>query len=93
MEFEYKTLLALDSIHNFLNQHERIVAIKRMLGTEQQELTQKMQRVLIVIEELSWQPPETKYCQDRLLYFKDDQDWKHVSEYKHEIINRINKIR
>jgi len=52
MDFEYKNLLALDSIHNFLNQHERIIAIKRMLGSEQKELTPKMQKALIVIEEL-----------------------------------------
>lgn len=90
----YKTLLALDSIANFLTQHERIIAIKRSLK-EELELTPRMKRGFELIEAYSWQAPKTKIGQDRItrFYDEDTEIWRALNEYKHPIINELVKLK
>lgn len=93
MNMKYKTLLSLDSIYRFLNQHERIIAIKKMLKQDGLELTQKMKDALVFIEDHNWNPPDTIYGQDRLLYFLEGKEKKIINEYQHPISNDIKKLK
>lgn len=89
-----KELLALDSIANFLTQHERIIAIKRSLR-EDRELTEKMKKAIILIEQHDWKSPKTKIGQDRItrFYDEDSESWRILNEYKHPIINDIKELK
>lgn len=93
MNSRYKRLLSLDSIFSFLKQSERIIAIKKMLGNTDLEVTDKMELVMKLIDQYQWKPPENKYGQDRLLYYLDNESWKHISEYTHPILIEIQKLK
>lgn len=94
MNFTYKTLLSLDSLFCFLNQAERCTAIKLMLNQEA-ELTEKMHKALLLIEQHQWEPPEFKIGQDRItrFYNKKTEQWQMTNSYEHQIINEIQKLK
>jgi len=94
MEFQYKTLLSLDSITKFLNQAERSTAIKLMLNQEA-EPTEKMNEALVIIDHFKWEPPEFKIGQDRITRFYNEttEKWQMIEHYKHPIINEIQKLK
>lgn len=94
MNFQYKTLLSLDSFKQFLNQWERIIAIKNMLH-QNEELTQKMKDALSIIDYHKWEPPQTVIKQDRLTYFYNDEteSWQPIEKYNHPILTEIQKLK
>jgi|SRR5690554_1531908 len=94
MDFQYKTLLSLDSITKFLTQGERSTAIKMMLQQEA-EATEKMLKALAIIDHFKWEPPEFKISQDRFTRFfnKEIERWQMIELYKHPIINEIEKLK
>lgn len=92
MNFQYKTLLSLDSLTKFLNQGERIIAIRKMLDQEA-EITPKISEALMIISYHNWKPPKQKYGQDRLLYYQTiTGSWLLFDKYNHPIINEIKKL-
>jgi len=94
MEFQYKTLLSLDSITKFLNQAERSTAIKLMLQHEA-EPTEKMNEALAIIDHFKWEPPKVKIGQDRITRFfnEENERWQMIEHYRHPIINEIQKLK
>lgn len=94
MNFQYKTLLSLDGFKQFLNQGERIIAIKKMLD-QKAELTLKMKDALSIIDYHKWEPPQFKIGQDRLTYFynEDTERWQTIDQYNHPILTEIQKLK
>lgn len=94
MSLQYKKLLSLDSLTQLLTQTERIIAIKCYLNQEA-ELTEKMQKALVLMDYHKWEPPEFKVGQDRIIrfYHTANERWHELEQYDHPIINEIQKLK
>lgn len=95
MNHKYRTLLSLDCICGyFLTIYERHVITKLINNhSDAPPPTTRISKVLELIDLYNWEQPKYNIEHSRLIYFLEDDSWKHISEYKHPIINEINKIR
>lgn len=95
---KYKTLLALDCICGyFLTIYERDAAINLYYNYGNPPLipTERIIKILELIEHYKWEPPEFKIEQSQVMCFydKDTESRQPIEKYQHPIINEIQKLK
>ncbi|MCP1997276.1 hypothetical protein [Flavobacterium sp. HSC-61S13] len=92
MEYKFliKDVLALDCLYNFLSIYERhlchLILLEKSLV-----MTERIQKVVILIETLQWKSPIWRYDHDRVLYYETETGQQPIRYYENEIGKIINQ--